>query len=345
MFGRLREIDGELADLPEQLVPLEKQVQRGREVLSQSEQNNPMRLSLSALLKNAERVHVENLGWLVSEQTTDPAAVTMHVARYMSAAVGRPHYGGDLAPYESSLAEFIRVPGGPAMPAGTLEGALLRKLFGDSWLGADAKTRAHVMAVLKQESELNERWLPEPKAQVFDEEGRGVVSEGAGAFGAYFSAAALVTIGLHSLQLSLPTRTFAAIGGTMSQLVDDDHFQKFSRGYALAASTLERGRTLVVVAYVHFIRAILMGNFEREHRKIMDVLGDAEVMLEAGKKRVERLQTIRSEMVMQLAGTIGLLVTTLGALGFVGYSLLVSEQPLKTTEEPLPAAVPAPTTE
>ena len=51
MLGRLREIDDELAQLPQQLKPLEVQVERGREIVEQSGQNNPLRMSLPLLLR------------------------------------------------------------------------------------------------------------------------------------------------------------------------------------------------------------------------------------------------------------------------------------------------------
>lgn len=327
MFGRLREIDEELAELPEQLAPLEQQVKRGREIVVQSEQNNPMRQSLAMLLKQAERNHIENLGWLVNEQSTDAAVVASHVAKFMLAALGKPFAGGELPPYETSLAEFVRVEGGAGLPPGTLEGALLRKLFGEPWLAADSKMRAHIMENLKRDTEENARWLPEPKAQILDEEGRSVVGEGAGAFGGYFTSSAVVAIGLRQYRLQPPTRGFAGIDKTLTLLTDDDHYKKFSGAFVAAATTSERGRALVVLAYVHFIRSIHMGTFEREHRKIMDALGAAEVALESGKRRIERLRTTRSEIVMQTAGIIGIAMTIVAILIFVIYSTLTGEEP------------------
>jgi hypothetical protein len=329
MFDRLREIDEELAELPEQLEPLEQQVKRGREIVAQSEQNNPMRQTLPTLLKTTERNHVENLGWLVNEQSTDAAAVAVHVAKFMLTALGKPFSGGEVTPYETSLAEFVRVEGGAGLPPSVLEGALLRKLFGEPWLAADSKVRAHIMENLKRDTEENARWLPEPKAQILDEEGRSVVGEGAGAYGGYFTSSAVVSMGLRMYRLQPPTRGFAGIGNTLALLVDDNHYKKFSGPLTAAATTSERGRALIVLAYVHFIRSIQMGTFEREHRKIMDALGAAEVALETGKKRIERLRTTRSEIVMQSAGIIGIAMTILAILIFVIYSTLTGEDPPK----------------
>jgi hypothetical protein len=327
MLARLREIDEELAELPEQLAPLEQQVQRGRDIVVQSEQNNPMRQSLVTLLKTAERNHVENLGWLVNQQTTDPVAVSSHVAKFMLTVLGKPHAGGELPPYETSLAEFVRVEGGGGMPPGVLEGALLRKLFGEPWLAADSKVRAHIMENLKRDAEENGRWMPEPKAQILDEEGRSVVGEGAGAFGSYFTSSSVVAMGLRMYRLQPPTRGFAGIGNTLTLLTDDNHYKKFSGALTAAATTSERGRALVVLAYVHFIRSIQMGVFEREHRKIVDALSAAEVALETGKKRIERLRTTRSEIVLQSAGIIGIGMTLVAVVVFVLYSLVAGEEP------------------
>ncbi len=326
MFGRLREIDDELAQLPEQLAPLEKQVERGREIVTQSEQNNPMRQTLVTLLKQAERNHIENLGWLVNERSIDPTVVAAHVAKFMLSVLGKPA-GPEKPPYETSLAEFVRVEGGAGMPPGTLEGALLRKLFGDPWLAVDSKVRAHIMENLKREAEENARWLPEPKAQILDEEGRSVVGEGAGAFGGYFSSAAVVAMGVRTYRLQLPTSTFAGIGNTLALMTDDNHFKKFSGTFTAAATTAERGRALIVLAYVHFIRSMRMGTFEREHRKIVDALAIAEVALDNGRKRIDRLRTTRSEIVLQTAGVIGILMTLLAFLAFAAYSITVGEEP------------------
>ncbi len=327
MFGRLSEIDEELGNLPEQLGPLEKQVERGREIVAQSEQSNPMNHPLSTLLQRAERSQVENLGWLVGEQTTDPTAVATYVAQFMLAALGRPHIAGDLAPYESSLVDLVRLPGGTALPSGAREAALVRKLFVEPWLAVDAKTRAHIMESLVREVTENARWLPEPRPNIFDEEGRSIVGEGAGALGAYFCSAALLTLGLHTMHLTPPTRTFSVISGTLAMFTDENHHPKFSTAFHGAAGTNERGRALMVVAYVYFIRSIQMGQFEQEHRKIRDVLSNAEVMLDQGKKRVERLRTARSEIVLQLAGTLSLVVTLVAMLGLIVYSTLFEEKP------------------
>ena len=342
MFGRLREIDDELAQLPDQLAPLETQVERGREILHKSEQANPMRQPLALLLKQSERVHIENLGWLVGQQSIDPAAVAAHVVRFLLTVAGKPPpaappapapegvvEGPQANPYDAALAEFVRVEGG-GLPPGMLEGSLLRKLFAEPWLATDSSLRAHLMEELKRETADNSRWLPEPKAQILDEEGKSLVGEGAGAFGGYFSAAALVAVGLRSYRLQPPTRAFSAISATLALIAGDNVFPKLNGRFAEAATTAERGRALMAIAYVHLVRSIQMGTYEREHRKIVDAVGSAEVALESGRKRLDRLRTARSELVLQSAGLIGLTVTIVAIMLYVLYSMLLAgEQPPK----------------
>jgi hypothetical protein len=346
MFGRLREIDEELSRLPDQLAPLEKQVERGREVLAQSEQNNPMRQVLPTLLRQAERNHVENLGWLVGLQSIDAGAVAAAVMKFMLGAVGKGGAGaaggaaapaggegaGAAAPsgvqaYEQSLSELVRIEGGSGLPPGTVEGVLARKLFGEPWLALEPNTRAHVMEDLKREAEENSRWLPEPKNQILDEEGRSLVGEGAGAFGGYFCAAALVSIGLRQYRLNPPTRGFSALGNTIGLLLEDALYKKIASRFLDSATTADRGRALLVVSYVYFIRSVQMGTYEREHRKITDALGSAEVALESGRKRIERLRTARSEIVMQNAGLIGITMTIVAIIAYALYALIMGDQP------------------
>ena len=338
MLGRLREIDEEIAQLPDQLAPLEKQVERGREVLQQSEQTNPLRQSLVMLLKRAERVHVENLGWLVGHQSIDPATVATYVVRFLTTVSGKsppaaiPGTAPDEAetgpgPYDAILAEFVRVENAGGMPAGALEGALVRKLLAESWLALDSKQRAHVMEELKREAGENSRWLPEPKVQTLDEEGKGLVGEGAGAFGSYFCAGVVFSLGLCSYRMTPPTRSYAGLTGTFNILVDDTFFPKISRPFAAAATTAERGRALMTIAYVHFLRSVLMGGHERDHRKIADALGNAEVALETGQKRLARLRTARSEIVIQSAGLAGVILMTLAIALYALYAVLTGDDP------------------
>jgi hypothetical protein len=95
----------------------------------------------------------------------------------------------------------------------------------------------------------------------------------------------------------------------------------------LYAKTVERGRALLAIAYVQLIRSLQSGSYEREHNKIADVLSSAEVALEAGKKRIARLRNARSEIVMQFAGVIGILVTALAIAGYAIYTIIANEPP------------------
>jgi hypothetical protein len=329
MLGRLREIDDELAQLPQQLKPLEVQVERGREIVEQSGQNNPLRLSLPRLLRQVERQQIENLGWLAGQQSINPAMVANAVAKLLLTTLGKVPAPGatTFPPYETLLPELVRVEDGGGMPVGMLESALLRKLFAQPWLAADPKMRAHIMENLKKEASNNARWLPDPKPQLMDEEGRSLVGEGAGAFGGYFSAAAVVAIGMHIYRLSPPTRAFSVLGNTLGILTDETHFKKLNTSFISSATTAERGRALMVVAYVHYIRSIQTGSYDREHGKIMDALASAEVALDSGKKRIDRLRDARSEIVMQSAGLIGIVMTVLAILIYVVYSLLTGDEP------------------
>jgi len=204
---------------------------------------------------------------------------------------------------------------------------LVRKLFGEPWLALDPNTRAHVMEDLKREAQDNSRWLPEPKNQILDEEGRSLVGEGAGAFGGYFCASGLVSIGLRQYRLNPPTRGFSALGNTIGLLLDDALYKKIASRFIDSATTADRGRALLVVSYVYFIRSIQMGTYEREHRKITDALGSAEVALESGRKRIERLRTARSEIVMQNAGLIGITMTIVAIIVYALYALITGDQP------------------
>jgi hypothetical protein len=337
MFGRLREINEELAALPDQLAPLEKQVERGREVLQQSEQTNPLRQSLVMLLRRAERVHVENLGWLVGHQSIDPATVASYVVRFLftvlgkapPASSGNEEEPGASGPYDLALAAFVGAENAGGLPAGALEAALVRKLFAESWLAADSKLRAHVMEELKREAGENARWLPEPKVQTLDEEGKGLVGEGAGAFGGYFSAGAVFSFGLRSYRMTPPTRSFSGLNSTFGLLIEDTVFPKVSRQFTAAATTTDRGRALMAIAYVHFVRSVLMGGHERDHRKISDALNNAEVALEAGRKRMARLRSLRSELVLQSAGFVGIIVMLVAVVLYILYSMLVGDEPPK----------------
>ena len=329
MLGRLREIDDELAQLPQQLKPLEVQVERGREIMEQSGQNNPLRMSLPLLLRQVERQQVENLGWLAGQQSINPAMVANSVAKLLLTTLGKAPAPGatTFTPYETSLPELVRIEDGGGMPVGMLESALLRKLFAQPWLAADPKMRAHIMENLKKEASNNARWLPDPKPQLMDEEGRSLVGEGAGAFGGYFSAAAVVAIGMQFYRLSPPTRAFSVLGNTLGILTDETHFKKLNTSFITSATTAERGRALMVVAYVHYIRSIQTGSYDREHGKIMDALASAEVALDSGKKRIDRLREARSEIVMQSAGLIGIVMTVLAILIYVVYSLVTGDEP------------------
>ena len=175
MFGRLREIDEELSQLPDQLAPLEKQVERGREVLAHSEQNNPMRQVLPMLLRQAERNHVENLGWLVGLQSIDPGAVAANVMKFMLSAVGKAGAGAaapaapaggegatanapGVPPYEQSLSELVRIEGAAGLPPGTVEGVLgqWERTVRPMHVAYVAPSRAHAQVVLDGEGDIRD---------------------------------------------------------------------------------------------------------------------------------------------------------------------------------------------
>ena len=324
MFGRLREIDEELRELPAQLGPLEAKVQTARDYIAQSEQNNPLHTPLSTLLVKADRNHIDNLGWLVGKQVFEPAEVARYVDAFLVKILGKttatPEDQGQA--YEKSLPQFVRVDGGAGMPTGFLEGALLRKMFGDPWLALDSRVRTQVMEQLRKDVEDNIRWLPDAREQVLDVEGRSIVGEGAGAFGAYFAAAAVVAIGMRQYRLPLPTRAFANLPGTLELLSEDSIFKRLNSRLVDAAGNAERARGIITIAYVHLIRATQWGNHERDHRKLQDALASVEVALTNGKKRIERLRDDRSEILLQAAGVIGIGVMLLGALLYVVKTLL-----------------------
>lgn len=353
MFERLREIDEELSQLPEQLKPLEEQVERARNILRKAEESNPVRQTLANLLLQADRTHVENLGWIAGQQSVDPAVVAAQTAKLLFSVVknspkgsassgaseGSPSAGSSAAPaagssaapgadgatYEAALAGFVKIDEG--MVTSNLESLLIRRLFAEPWLSTESKIRARVMDELKREARENSRWLPEPRAQILDEEGKSVVGEGAGAFGGYFAASAVVFMTLRQYHLQLPSSAFSLLNKTMSLLLDDSIYKKLSARVADFAKTVERGRALLAIAYVHLIRSMQMASYEREHHKIADVLSGAEVALEMGKKRITRLRNARSETVMQFAGVIGILVTALAVAGYAVYVLVAKEPP------------------
>jgi hypothetical protein len=364
MFERLREIDEELSQLPEQLKPLEEQVERARGILRKAEESNPVRQTLANLLLQADRTHVENLGWIAGQQSVDPVVVANQTAKLLfsvgksmpkeessalsvpgssgsgssgsgssgsgssgsgSSGPGSSGLGDATSSYEAALANFVRVDEG--MLTSNVESLLMRRLFAESWLSTESKVRARVMDQLKREVRENSRWLPEPRAQILDEEGKSVVGEGAGAFGSYFAASAVVFMALRQYQLQLPSSAFSLLNKTMSLLLDDSIHKKLSVRVADAAKTVERGRALLAIAYVHLIRSMQSGSYEREHNKIADVLSSAEVALETGKKRIARLRNARSEAVMQFAGVIGILVTALVITGYAIYTILAKEPP------------------
>jgi hypothetical protein len=357
MFERLREIDEELSQLPEQLKPLEEQVERARGILRKAEESNPVRQTLANLLLQADRTHVENLGWIAGQQSVDPVVVANQTAKLLfsvgkslpkeesssgsgssgsgssgsgssgsgSSGSGSSGSGDATSSYEAALANFVRVDEG--MSTSNLENLLMRRLFAESWLATDSKVRARVMDELKREVRENSRWLPEPRAQILDEEGKSVVGEGAGAFGSYFASSAVVFMALRQYRLQLPSSAFSLLNTTMSLLLDDSIYKKLSARVADAAKTVERGRALLAIAYVQLIRSLQSGSYEREHNKIADVLSSAEVALEAGKKRIARLRNARSEVVMQFAGVIGILVTALAIAGYAIYTIIANEPP------------------
>lgn len=316
MFGRLREIDEELRELPAQLGPLERKVETAREYIVQSEQNNPLHTPLSSLLVKADRNHIDNLGWLVGKQVFEPAEVARHVDAVLVKILGKttaaPEDPGQS--YEKSLPQFVRVDGAVGLPTGFLEGALLRKIFGDPWLALDSRLRTQVMEQLRADVDENVRWLPTAREQVLDVEGRSIVGEGAGAFGAYFAAAAVVAVGMRQYRLPLPTRAFANLPGTLELLSEDSIFKKLNSRLVDAAGNAERARGIITIAYVHLIRAVQWGNHERDHRKLQDALASVEVALINGKKRIDRLRDDRSEILLQTAGVIGIGAMMIGVL-------------------------------
>ena len=342
MLERLREIDDELNQLPEQLAPLAKQVERAKEVLKQAEEANPARQTLLQLLKKTDRSHVENLGWCSGQQSIDAAVVAAQVAKLLFSAAGKgapsppsppsppsasadaqgPSTGGNT--YEAGLALFVKGDGG--LTASNLEGLVLRRLFTDPWLGLDSQLRARIMEELKRETKEHSKWLPEPRSQILDEEGKSIVGDGAGAFGGYFAAAATISMTLRQFRLQ-PPGAFSSLNATMSLLLEDAVFEKLKARLVDTATNIERARALLVVAYVHLVRANQMGTYEREYRKIVDALGSAEVSLETGQKRIVRLRAYRIEIVMQMAGIAGIVMTILAVLAYLVYTLLQPEPP------------------
>lgn len=337
MLERLREIDDELNQLPEQLAPLAEQVERAKEILKQAEEANPARQTLLQLLKKTDRSHVENLGWCAGQQSVDPAVVAAQVARLLFSVAGKvaasPAPAGVDAPrtstggntYEAGLAVFVK--GDSGLTSSNLEGLVLRKLFIDPWLGLDSQIRARIMEELKREAQEHTKWLPEPREQILDEEGKSLVGDGAGAFGSYFAAAATVSMTLRQFRLQPPGASFSSLNATMGLILEDAVFKKLSLRLIDTANNIERARAVLTVAYVHLIRASQMGTYEREHRKIVDALCSAEVALESGQKRIVRLRTDRSEIVMQMAGIAGIVVTILAVVAYLLYTLLHGEEP------------------
>jgi hypothetical protein len=337
VLERLREIDDELNQLPEQLAPLAEQVERAKEILKQAEEANPTRQTLLQLLRRAERSDVGNIGWCAGQQSSDAAMVAAQVAKLLFSAAGKTP-GPPPDPtntdaqgaaagnsYEAGLALFVKGDGG--LTASNLEGLVLRKLFTDPWIGLDSQIRARIMEELKREAKENSKWLPEPRSQILDEEGKALVGEGAGAFGGYFAAAATISMTLRQFRLQPPAPSFSSLNATMSRLLEDAVFKKLNTRLLDTATNIERARAVLAVAYVHLIRANQMGFYEREHRKIVDALSSAEVALESGQKRVLRLRTDRTEIVMQLAGIAGIAMTILAILAYLLYGLLNNEPP------------------
>jgi len=331
MLRRLREIDDELNALPEQLAPLAEQVERAKEILKQAEEANPARQTLLQLLKKTDRSHIENLGWCAGQQSVDPAVVAAQVAKLLLSAVGKaaaaPAPTSDKAQgastsgntYEVAVASFVKGDGG--LTASNLEGLVLRRLFVDPWLGLDSQLRARIMEELKREAKQYAKWLPEPRDQILDEEGKSLVGDGAGAFGSYFAAVATISMTMRQFRLQPPS-SFSSLNQTTSLLLDDAVFKKLNGRLVDTASNVERARAVLAVAYVHLVRASQMGTYEREHRKIVDALGSAEVALASGQSRVTYLRADRSEIVMQMAGIAGVVVTILAVLAYLLYTLL-----------------------
>jgi hypothetical protein len=132
---------------------------------------------------------------------------------------------------------------------------------------------------------------------------------------------------LRQFRLQPPGTAFSSLNATMRLMLEDAVFKKLSIQLIETATSMERARAVLAVAYVHLIRANQMGTYEREHRKIVDALGSAEVALETGQKRIVRLRTARSEIVMQMAGIAGIVVTILAVLAYLLYTLLQAEPP------------------
>ncbi|MBM4283211.1 MAG: hypothetical protein FJ137_21515 [Deltaproteobacteria bacterium] len=325
MLGRLREIDDELHELPDQLDPLAKKISSARDVVARSEQNNPLHTSLIGLLSRADRAHIANLGWLVGKPVLSAPDVARSVDSFLIKILGRDESTASDPgqSYEKSLARFIRAEGGASIiPTGVLEAALLKKLFGDPWLALDAKLRTGVMETLHGDLEQNQRWLPETRDQVLSLAGLSIVGEGAGAFGAYFTAAAVIAIGARQYKLHFPTQPFASLPGTLKVLAEDGLFERLVGRLVDAAGSGERARAIIAVAYVHMIRAIHWGHFEREHGKLQTALSSVEVALENGKRRLVRLRDERNEILLQATGVIGFTTMLIGGLAYVVQLLL-----------------------
>lgn len=338
MLQRLREIDIEMSKLPEQLTPLAEQVDRAKEVLKQAEEANPARQTLQQLLEQADRADVENLGWCAGQQSVDPAVVAAQVTKLMYAAAGKPaapapaqasangpeaSTGG--VSYEAGLALFVKSES--ALPASSLEALVLRKLFSEPWLAMDPKLRGRVMGELKREAKESSKWLPDPRPQILDDEGKALVSDGAGAFGSYFVAASMVALVLRQFRLQPPGAFTSSLNVTMTFLVEESIFKRLNKRLTEMANSTERSRAVLSVAYVHLIRASRSGNYEREHSKVVDALARAEVELQAGQKRIQRLRADRTEIVMQLAGIAGIVMTIIAIVGYLLYVLISGKPP------------------
>jgi hypothetical protein len=318
MLGRLRQIDDELHGLPEKLSPLEQKISSARDYVAKSEQNNPLHTPLDNLLAKADRVHIANLGWLVGKPVLSAPDVARSVDQFLIKVFGGSDSAEDPGQsYDRSLARFVRAGGGARVPTGVLEAGLLRKLFGEPWLSLDAKLRTRLMENLHDDVERNGRWLPDTRDQVLDLDGRSVVGEGAGAFGAYFCAAALLAIGCRQFRLDLPSQPFANLPATLAALTEDDTFKRFVTRLSEVAGSGDRARAVLAVAYIHLIRSIHWGHFEREHGKLQAALNTIEVALENGKRQMERLREERSELLLQAAGVIGFSAMILAGIAYV----------------------------
>jgi hypothetical protein len=217
------------------------------------------------------------------------------------------------------LGEFVRVEGGSATP-GSVEGAFLRAVVGEPWRALDSRVRNHVLAALTADAESQTRWLPDPKAHVFEAEGRTLAGENAGAFGSYFIASVLVAIGVRQYRLPLPSRAFSLLGNTLGVVLEDSIFKRLSARFLETAGNAERGRAFVTIAYVHLVRAMLLGSYEREHKKLTDAVGSAEGALATGRKRFDHLREARTEIVVQTAGIIGVIAMLLAVVGYLVWS-------------------------